>query len=88
MAAANLAFWFSQIDSTGDPALVPLLLLFVVPLVLFLVHRWHLKVCTPERMVQQAPEPGRPERAPGGPAAGAAKESAEGEIERAIDAMN
>jgi hypothetical protein len=44
MVAANLASWNYLINSDDDPAFIPLLLLAILPLLLIIMYRWHLRV--------------------------------------------
>ena len=87
MTGVNLVYWLSLLETHDDPALITLPLLFVTPILLYLIYRWHLKVYTAEPTVQPAPEPEAPERTPIETSAKTAEEGAEPDIEAAVDAM-
>jgi hypothetical protein len=101
MAAVNLGYWYSLVGSTADPALVPLLLLFVLPFVLFLVRRWHRKVFQTGGPASTGPAPGPasgPAPRPEEPALALTGEAVEGstadpastvdDIEKVIDGLD
>jgi hypothetical protein len=86
MGAVNLGYWYALLDTYDDPAFIPLLLLFVVPVLLFLIYRWHLKVYMAAEETPPAPEPNVREQAAEKPAAETAQDDA-GDIEKAIDTL-
>ena len=92
MTIANLAFWFSLLGSFRNPGLLPLLLLFVTPLLLNQIRRWHLKVYSAPKDHQPEPAPGEPapeEQAPteGGPMTGSEPTQAPDDIQKAVDLL-
>jgi hypothetical protein len=87
MAAANLAFWYTQIEHHRDPGVLPLVFLFFAPLLLILVRWWHLKVFSVRAATRPEPVLEGPEPAIGEPEAGPGPDGGPDDIEKAVDSL-